>query len=284
MRTHKAIILAVSSFFLSAPAMSAMAAGHVATGGWRPAPPRAVVSVAVHAPTHSFSSRTVTRQGAPGRVRVDSRQWRGNRPVFINSTAVSYWGDDSADNSDPSELVATSIAPTDDSSDNISCPTDADLQALADSARAEMGQVQGRVEANLNASPQWIQINADLMKALTDLDSARGRVEQSLRTSPDYQDALAKKQEARGLADAMHAQGNPSMAEMTPIAQRGLEAASAVTRIESTALAKDRAWNAARTRLLAIATERDILAKQVPALVQNDPVWQAAKHQLNSLG
>ena len=124
-----------------------------------------------------------------------------------------------------------------------------DPGVLANGARADMDQVRRRVLANLFASRDWARVNTDLAQALDDLNAARGRVVQSLGSRPDFQAATADKKAARDLSDALHTTGNPTPAQMTPIAERALEAASRLTQIETAALAADPSWIEARARL-----------------------------------
>jgi len=160
-------------------------------------------------------------------------------------------------------------------------------------AQAERQQAQAQAKAARDAAEAMNEANADLAKAVTDLDAATARVKQALKDRPDYRAALAEKQAAdrqalamrAGLNDPDNAQGN--LADVLPVAQRGLDAAAKMRRIEAQALAADPQVAEARARVQAlVALRRSIkggvaapppgVAPAAPALPA-DPAGAAAQ-------
>jgi hypothetical protein len=186
-------------------------------------------------------------------------------------------GDDSA-----VQAVDTSSAP--DTRPVEICPPPRDLHAEREAARLQLEQVEFNAEVHLNSTPQWIQVNSDLVETLAEMDADSARVERLLEARADYQQALADKQQARNAVDALSAAGDVSITDIMPAARRALDAANKVTQMQIAALKSDPAYQQTRNRLLSLASIRTALANQLPASVQNDPVWQEAKRQLNALG
>lgn len=219
-----------------------------------------------------------SRIDAPPHDRHHGDRWHHDR----NSSDVDQSTDPYAN---PSPDDANPAWPQDQPADDPAlAPPAPDISALQNAARTQMIQVQARAQANFDASPQWKQLNLDIMRALSDLETARKHVLETLANQPDYQSALAEKQATRQRADSMRDHGDPSLELMLPVAQAALDAAGKVSKLENAALANDPAWQEARSRLASLAIDRQNMLNQLQIDVHNDPVWQAAKQQLDSLG
>lgn len=161
-----------------------------------------------------------------------------------------------------------------------SCPPAALAPVFPNQARDAMDDVQTRLTADMQASPQWNQTFTATQQAVSDLESARQRIEAALSQRSDYQAALAQRQAAQEVVDQMHAGGNETPEEMTPLAQRRLDAAKAITQMQVQALQADPQWVAAHNQLLATAAGRVAMQNQLRADLVNDPLWRAARQQL----
>jgi hypothetical protein len=171
-------------------------------------------------------------------------------------------------------------APCDDTP--VNCPPPVDPLVQRNAVRDSMDQVQARLKADMEASPEWDQMSADVSQALSDLESARARIEATLNGRADYRAAVAQKQEAQEMVDQMQASGDPSPEETTPIAQQELAAGKEVTQLQTQLLANDPQWTDARARLQASAAGRDAMQRQLHADLLNDPQWQAARQVLDA--
>ena len=195
------------------------------------------------------------------------------RPVIIyagapveDSTAVCTDGSASSEPAD--------CAPA------VDCPPTVDFLVERNAARDEMDSVQARLTADMQASPQWNALNANVARGVAELESAEQRIETSLSVRPDYQAAVVQKQVAEELIDEMRASGEDDPAELTPIAQRDLSASKLITQLQTQALAADPQWDAAHAGLQSTAAGRAAMLNQLHADLLNDPSWQAARERL----
>ena len=129
-------------------------------------------------------------------------------------------------------------------------------------AAAAQQQAQAQAKAERDAAEALNRVNADLAKAQADVDAAAARVRQSLKDNADYTSAVTEKKAAEAQADAVRAglgdAGNSrgDLAEMFPIAQRGLEAGRKVRQIEAEAMAADPQLTQAKARVQALIAVR----------------------------
>jgi hypothetical protein len=163
----------------------------------------------------------------------------------------------------------------------IPCPPPVDALVQRNAARDAMDQVQARLTADMQASPDWNQMTSNVSQGLSDLESAQTRIEASLNERPDYRAAVAQKQAAQEGVDRMNASGDAIPEEMTPLAENELAARKLTTHLQTQALSSDPQWLDARARLQSSAAGRDAMQSQLHAALLNDPQWQAARQQLD---
>jgi hypothetical protein len=217
---------------------------------------------------HIDRSRRVERHADHGRV---VRVWSGRR--YDNGNPDPNYTDDGQ----PDSVVDNGAG----DSSTIPCPPPVDPLVQRNAARDAMDQVQARLTADRQASPDWTQMTSNVSQGLSDLESAQTRIEESLNERPDYRAAIAQKQAAQEGVDQMNASGDASPEEMTPLAQNELAARKLTTHLQTQALSSDPQWLDARARLQSSAAGRDAMQSQLHAALLNDPQWQAARLQLD---
>jgi hypothetical protein len=148
--------------------------------------------------------------------------------------------------------------------------------------RDGMESVGTRLQADLDASPQWACANAESQKAMADVMAAEERIRQSVSSRPDYQSAAARKQAAQQLAADLR-QSGASVEQIIAAAQSALEAGKTLTQIEQQAAAGDLELIGARARVQEVAAARQEMQAGVRAAVLNDPQWQHTSRRLENL-
>jgi len=114
------------------------------------------------------------------------------------------------------------------------------------------------LNAALMASPQWRQADAQVRIAQAEYDTAKAQVLAQLQTQPAYQQALARKQQDAQKVESLKAKDPaPSIERAAPIATAKLDAAQAVTQMESAALLADPQASAAKIKLDVAIARRD---------------------------
>jgi len=179
-----------------------------------------------------------------------SNQWNNS----YGGTYPTNRGPDN-DNSQPVQLPpnANNVQPTEPAK-STDVPNNSPTAAAAQAANA------------VQRSPQLAAADAAVQRAQADYDAAKQRVLDSLRGQSQYQQALARRQQAEQQVSALRQGGAAaSAAEVAPAAQAKLDAGDEVTRMEAAALAADPAAADAKNRLQDAVAKRDALRKELIA-------------------
>ena len=153
----------------------------------------------------------------------------------------------------------------------------ADPVSLASTAMAAAKKARTEYETGAD----WKTANDNWASARDALHTASANVTVALKTRPDYIAALAAKIKAEDDLDALRNSGTATDDQISTAADNSMNARTAVTQIETSAMTNDPTVLDAKAKLaVAAAAVADQRNKEELA-VQADPDWQAAKKQFD---
>jgi len=170
---------------------------------------------------------------------------------------------------DDTQSEPTNIPPATQPADPVSLASTA-MAAAAKKARTEY-----------ETGADWKTANDNWASARDALHTASANVTVALKTRPDYIAALAAKIKAEDDLDALRNSGTATDDQISTAADNSMNARTAVTQIETSAMTNDPTVLDAKAKLaVAAAAVADQRNKEELA-VQADPDWQAAKKQFD---
>ena len=148
-------------------------------------------------------------------------------------------------------------------------------------ASAAMAAAAKKARAEYETGADWKTANDNWASARDALHTASANVTVALKTRPDYVAALAAKIKAEDDLDALRNSGTATDDQISAAADNSMNARTAVTQIEASAMTNDPTVLDAKAKLaIATAAVADQRSKEELA-VQADPDWQAAKKQFD---
>jgi hypothetical protein len=145
---------------------------------------------------------------------------------------------------------------------------------------ADLKAAEAAVDQTFETSPEWIAALAAVKQAQSEYNDACGPVLDALKGQREYKDATAAQEKAE--ADLTDQRNTGSADQISDAASSAMQAKSAVTSLQTKALATDPSTVAARQKLTEANSAVAKLMQKEQESVHADATWQAAKKKLDS--
>ncbi|MGA3065512.1 MAG: hypothetical protein ABSF29_01560 [Tepidisphaeraceae bacterium] len=155
---------------------------------------------------------------------------------------------------------------------SVEASTFAQFQAASD----RVNEIAATLQNQFQATPQYTQAQSDLDSAKAAYDSARTAVISGLQSSSDYTAAVDARKTAQQAVEDAHQQGADGD-QLAVVAQNSLAAMTAVTDLETAALAANSDFQDAKSKLTVAKANLNQLDQQFQNLLADNRAYQQAK-------
>ena len=147
--------------------------------------------------------------------------------------------------------------------------------------RSALEAVHKKLETAFLSSTEWTTAQTELKQAQTEYDAAVAPAKAAIHATPEYKAALAEKEQASKSLNELRSSTPDDQAAITEASNKMLTASSALSKIETAAMADDPKIAPAKAKLAEANKKTTDVKATFEAGIKTDTEWVAAKKTLD---